>query len=161
MTQIVYAFMVLRLGVSSVYLSPDATCRNTAPELFQATSAFVSLSIAAWTLLIFGYLLPFGIVAALLTWNGYNPESAMESTSPTFPGVLPSAYTNSGAPPGVIDRVQTVILEEFPDHYPKECCVSVLVCATFDLFAGIGSSACGWTNATLEVTVLRLSLVFH
>lgn len=56
---LVYAMLVLRLGVRSVFFEDGSTCRKSAPELYNASVAFVSLSIAAWATILFGYLLPF------------------------------------------------------------------------------------------------------
>ena len=114
-----YAMLVLRLGVESVFLEEDTTCRRTAPELFQSSAAFISLSIAAWSTLVLGYLLPFCFVATLLTLNGYTPSSDHQRGGAPFT-VFPTAM---GAPPGCIDELRVVTLEEFPADYPRECCI--------------------------------------
>ena len=123
-TYLLYALLVLRLGVRSVFASGDADCRDTAPELYNASAAFVSLSLAAWATILFGYLLPFVVVAALLTCNGYNPSAAAEqrTTGPTQP-VFPAAYATTGAPPGTIDLLHVLRVEDFPEDYPRECCI--------------------------------------
>jgi hypothetical protein len=103
---LIYALLVIRLGIRSVFLTDDTTCDDTAPELFKASLAFVSLSIAAWATIFCGYLLPFFVVAAMLTYNGY-----------------PAAYTMSGAPPGCVDLLTVISIEDFPADYPRECCI--------------------------------------
>lgn len=109
-------------------MADDSTCPQTAPELYQSSAAFVSLSIAAWSTIVLGYLVPFCFVASLLTWNGYSPtadNATQNGTGSAFVGgVFPAAYSTTGAPPGTVDQMQTVLLEEFPDTYPQECCVS-------------------------------------
>jgi len=140
MGYLVYAMLVLRLGIRSVYRSGDSICSNTAPEFFFATFIFVSLSLAAWATIILGYLVPFCFVAVLLTRNGYFPNA--ETTSTPGTGVagggprvgmrigtivsFPNTYSNP-APPGCVDRLRVVLLDEFPDSFPKECCVSLLM----------------------------------
>lgn len=117
-----YALLVLRMGVNSVFLDSETTCPVTARELFQTSKAFVALSIAAWTTIILGYLVPFCVVATLLTRNGYTPASDSQrgdSTAGPFT-VLPSVI---GAPPGCVDEMPVVMLEDFPAHYPMECCI--------------------------------------
>jgi hypothetical protein len=116
-----YALLVLRLGIHSVYLDNDVTCRRTAPELFQSSTAFVSLTIAAWSTIILGYLVPFCFVATLLTWNGYTPsaDTPLNGTPSPFT-VFPSS---NGAPPGCVDQLRVVVLEDFPDDFPMECCI--------------------------------------
>jgi hypothetical protein len=120
---LLYALMVLRLGLRSL-LDEDATCRNTAPELYNSSAAFVSLSIAAWTTILCGYLLPFCVVAALLTYNGYNPSAhtLQDNNGPTQP-VFPAAYSTTGAPPGCVDQLPLLRMEDFPDDYTPECCI--------------------------------------
>lgn len=113
--------MVLRLGIKSVFLADDSTCPSTATELYQSSAVFVSLSIAAWSTIVLGYLVPFCFVATLLTWNGYTPTA--ENQEQPLGGVFPASYSTTGAPPGCVDRLRTVLLEEFPDDYPHECCI--------------------------------------
>jgi hypothetical protein len=122
---LIYALLVLRLGIQSVFMTDDSTCRTTASELYQSSAAFVSLSIAAWSTIVLGYLVPFCFVATLLTWNGYTPyaDANREEAAPGFGGVFPAAYGTSGAPPGCVDQLRTVLLEEFPDDYPHEWCI--------------------------------------
>lgn len=127
--QLIYAILVLRLGIRSVFLKDDETCSTTAPELFQSSAVFVSLTIAAWSTIVLGYLVPFCFVATLLTLNGYSPASDISREREEglhFHGVFPAAYSSSGAPPGCIDQLRTILLDEFPDEYPHECCVSLL-----------------------------------
>ena len=120
---LLYAMLVLRLGINSVFMDRDSTCQQSAPELYKASAAFVSLSLAAWGLIICGYLLPFCVVAAMLTCNGYNPSStADERNRPTQP-VFPAAYSNTGAPPGCIEMIPVISLDDFPVDYPRECCI--------------------------------------
>ena len=76
----------------------------------------------AWSTIVFGYLVPFCIVAVLLTWNGYTPpSSSSDSSQPNHRfTVFPTAMS---APPGCVDRLRTVIPNEFPSQYPLECCI--------------------------------------
>jgi len=125
---LIYAICVLRIGVTSVYFSPESTCSDTAPEFFQAAAAFVTLSLAAWSTIVVGYLFPFCFVAIILTRNGYSPSSDSNgeeaiNAAVGIPGVFPNAYANAGAPPECIDRLQVIMLHEFPDDYPRECCI--------------------------------------
>jgi Ring finger domain len=116
---LMYAFLVLRMGIRSVFMKKEATCRTTAPELFQSSTAFVSLSIAAWSTIVLGYLLPFGIAATLLTLNGYTPTSDSQrdgTAGPVFP-------TPMGAPPGCVDQLRKVRLEDLTSESAKECCI--------------------------------------
>ena len=119
-----YALLVLRVGIHSVYMDKGITCRRTAPELFQSSTAFVSLSIAAWSTIVLGYLVPFCCVATLLTWNGYSPSAETHPSgggpAAPFATVFPSSL---GAPPGCVDQLRIVMLEEFPDDFPMECCI--------------------------------------
>jgi Ring finger domain len=120
-----YALLVLRMGVRSVFFNDDETiCPSTAPELFQSARLFVCLSVAAWTTIIFGYLVPFIVVAAMLTWNGYTPTSdATRDGDGSGPfTVLPSVM---GAPPHCIDEIPIIALDDFPVQYPMECCICV------------------------------------
>lgn len=117
-----YALLVLRLGIFSVLLDRGATCRQTAPELFQSSTAFVSLSIAAWSTIVLGYLVPFALVATLLTWNGYTPSSdAHPHGAPNPFSVFPSSAM--GAPPGCVDQLKIVMLQDFSADHPMECCI--------------------------------------
>ena len=126
-----YALLVLRLGIRSVFFEDDSTCHETAPELYQPSAVFIILSISAWSIVVLGYLVPFCFVAMLLTWNGYTPASDRELANDTagvaamgpFGGVFPAAYSNAGAPPGCMDQLRVVLLEEFPEDYPQECCI--------------------------------------
>ena len=122
-TYLIYALLVLRMGARSVLLNDDATtCHITAPELFQSATIFVCLSVAAWTTIIFGYLIPFVVVATLLTLNGYTPttDSAQHGAGAAPFTVFPSVM---GAPPHCIDEMPIIVLEDFPLHYPMECCI--------------------------------------
>jgi len=94
---IVYAIMVLRLGMQSVFFSPDSTCPRTAPELYQTAAVFISLSLGVWFTILFGYVLPFICVIVILTRNGYAPTSDMPAWGKVFPS------SNRGAPDGTID----------------------------------------------------------
>jgi hypothetical protein len=114
-----YALLVLRMGINCVFLEKETTCPITAPELFQTSTAFVALSIAAWTTIVLGYLVPFCVVATLLTLNGYTPGSDSQRDGSSFT-VFPSVM---GAPPGCVDEMPIVMLEDFPAHYPMECCI--------------------------------------
>lgn len=121
---LLYALLVLRLGIRSVFLDNNSTCQSTATELFNSSAVFVSLSLAAWTTILCGYLLPFCVVAALLTYNGYNPSAHINQDEHSAPqAVFPAAYSTTGAPPGCVDRLQLLRMEDFPDNYPGECCI--------------------------------------
>jgi len=56
----------------------------------------------------------------LLTRNGYSPTLEGDQNGSNF-GVFPGS--NNGAPPGCIDRLKEVKLDEFQPYYPKECCI--------------------------------------
>jgi len=124
---LIYAICVLRIGVKSVYFSPESTCPDGAPEFYSAAAAFVTLSLAAWSTIVVGYLFPFCFVAIILTRNGYSPsadiEGGEEAINAAIPGVFPNYHANSGAPSGCIDRLQVIMLHEFPADYPRECCI--------------------------------------
>jgi hypothetical protein len=121
---LLYALLVLRLGIRSVFLDDNSTCQSTATELFNSSAVFVSLSLAAWTTILCGYLLPFCVVAALLTYNGYNPSTHInEDEHGAAHAVFPAAYSTTGAPAGCIDQMQLLRMEDFPDDYPRECCI--------------------------------------
>jgi len=121
LTYLVYAIMVLRLGITSVFVADDSTCPQTAPELFNASMGFITLSIIAWGVIVGGYLIPFCVVAAMLTHNGYNPSAGGgNDISPVFP----AAYSNTGAPPGCIEMMPVLAPGTFPaEGYPNECCI--------------------------------------
>lgn len=123
---LLYASLVLRMGIQSVFVF-QGTCQSTAPELFNACIAFVSLSIAAWATIFLGYLLPFCVVAGMLTYNGYHPSSS-SSTNVAQVGatqpVFPAAYSTTGAPRGTVDRLSVIDIDSaFPAEYPRECCI--------------------------------------
>jgi len=121
-----YAMLVLRLGVQSVFMTEESLCPHTAKKLFNTTKVFVSISIAAWLLVLFGYLLPFCLVAILLTRNGFSPETELnQGTGQNI--VVPLPNRNSGAPPGCIDMLKAVTLEDFGENFPNECCVSLKI----------------------------------
>jgi hypothetical protein len=122
-----YAMLVLRLGISSIFLNEGSQCPYTAKKLFNTTRIFVSITIAAWLLVLFGYLIPFCIVAILLTRNGYSPalEQNQGSNRQNF-GVFPLSNVHNGAPPSCIDRMKSLSVEEFREDFPRECCVSHL-----------------------------------
>jgi hypothetical protein len=121
---LVYALLVLRLGIRSVFLDDSSTCQDTAKELFNSSAVFVSLSLTAWTTILCGYLLPFCVVAALLTYNGYNPSIQInQEEDGAAHAVYPAAYSTTGAPAGCIDQMQLLRMEDFPDDYPRECCI--------------------------------------
>jgi hypothetical protein len=122
-----HALLVLRMGIKNVFLDKETPCPITAPEIFQTSKAFVALSIAVWTTIVLGYVVPFCVVATLLTLNGYTPASDSQrdgstgaSASPFTSTVFPSVM---GAPPGCVDQMPIVMLEDFPAHYPMECCI--------------------------------------
>ena len=115
--------LVLRIGISSVFLSHGSECARTASKLFNTTRVFVSISIAAWMLVLFGYFIPFCIVAVMLTRNGYSPASEDDQNGRNF-GVFPLSNVNNSAPSICIDLLGTLRLEDFSEDYPRECCVS-------------------------------------
>ena len=126
---LIYAACVLRLGIASVFATTtteDAKCQTTAPDFFHASAAFVSLSLAAWMTIIVGYLIPFCVVAVLLTINGYNPNTSSTtggSNTPPFP-FLSCGYTTVGTPPGCVDQLRTIELQHLPGSLDsKECCI--------------------------------------
>jgi len=122
---VIYALLVLRLGVKSIYFAPEnSTCSQTAPELYHSSRVFVYLSIAVWFTILFGYVIPFCVVATLLTWNGYHPsaDTIPSATRGTTTGVFPTAVSN-GTSSQTIHQFRTIILQEFPSHYPRECCI--------------------------------------
>jgi hypothetical protein len=121
---LLYALLVLRLGIRSVFLENDTTCQESATELFNTSAVFVSLSLAAWTTILCGYLLPFCVVAALLTYNGYNPSAHInQDDHGASQAVFPAAYSTTGAPAGCVDQLRLLRMEDFPDDYPHECCI--------------------------------------
>lgn len=111
---IVYAVLVLRLGVKSVFFSPNSKCRQTAPELFQTATVFISLSLGAWCTILFGYVLPFICVIVVLTRNGYAPTGDMAAWGNVFP------TTQRGAPEGTIDMLTQVSPNEITE---TECII--------------------------------------
>ena len=119
-----YAMLVLRLGVQSAFITEGSLCPETAKKLFNTTKVFVSISIAAWLLVLFGYLLPFCLVAILLTRNGFSPETELNQGAGQNI-VVPLSNRNSCAPPGCIDKLKVVTLEDFDESFPNECCVSL------------------------------------
>lgn len=119
-----YAVMVLSLGIRSTYMNNDEfTCKDTAPDLFNASIAFVSLSIAAWATIICGYLIPFFVVAILLTLNGYNPATDVPGSGLTPQAVFPAAYSTSGAPSGCIDALSVIPVHSITSDENLECCI--------------------------------------
>ena len=134
---LLYALLVLRLGVNSVlFPSESSMCHETAPRLFHTSLAFVSLSIAAWATIICGYIIPFLIVAILLTMNGYNPYTTSHntgnygsSTGTSFP-VIPNAFATTGAPPGCVDQLRILSMDDVPI---SECCICMELFAAPDV----------------------------
>jgi hypothetical protein len=129
-----YAMLVLRLGIICIFFQ-DGTCEKTAPELFNASAAFISLSIAAWVTILGGYLLPFCVVAAMLTYNGYNPASL--DTMADMPAVFPAAYSSTGAPAGCIELLPVVQVVCDGD-FPRECCICMEEFRTTDMVVETG-----------------------
>ena len=129
---------VLRTGVRSVCIA-DTTCDDTAPELFYASVVFIGLSLLAWATILCGYLIPFFFVAFLLTRNGYFPNGNLTSSRGVMGGrrarigtgrisemvgeAFPNTVSNP-APAGTVEALPVVFLNEFPESYQKECCVS-------------------------------------
>lgn len=125
---VIFALLVLRLGVKSTYFAPDdSTCYQTAPEMYQSSRVFVYISIAVWCTILFGYIIPFCVVATLLTWNGYHPSADMmlNFSQGGTTGVFPTAV-NTGAPPNTIENFRSVAVQEFPSQYPRECCICLV-----------------------------------
>jgi len=140
--------LVLRLGIQSCFIK-ETTCPSTAPELFYSSLVFVCLSLLAWAIIFLGYLIPFIFVAMLLARNGYFPNGSPTSSRGVMGGrrtrhsllgngrisgivgeVMPNHLSNP-APHGTLDRLRVVLLNELPDSYQKECCVSascVILC---------------------------------
>ena len=57
----------------------------------------------------------------MLTMNGYTPLPDPQSGNSSTPfTVFP---TSMAAPPGCVDELPIVMLEDFPAHYPMECCI--------------------------------------
>ena len=142
-----YALLVLRIGITSVYVDgqqPESTCQLTAPELFNSSFVFVTLTLLAWGTIILGYLIPFCFVAVLLTWNGYNPgESVNEARVTAGPipgGVFSGAYGSNAAPPECIDQMHQVHLGEMGENCPQECCICM---EDFRMADGIVQTDCG------------------
>jgi hypothetical protein len=117
---IVYAVMVLRLGILCVFVFDNVACRQTAPNLFRASTAFVSLSIAGWVF-VCGYLLHLLVVVAMLTYNGYDPSS--EEEGGTARVVFPAVYSTTGAPDGSVDLLEQVSRADIPDLHECSICM--------------------------------------
>lgn len=117
-----YAMLVLRMGINNTFLDQGSTCPLTSKKLFNTTRVFVSISLSAWLFILLGYLIPFCVVAVLLTINGYSPAAELNPNAPNF-GVFPIGNSGSAAPAGCIDRMKHIKLEDFPGDYPTECCI--------------------------------------
>ena len=138
--QLVYAMLVLRLGIQSVFIK-ETTCSNTAPELFYSSLVFICLSLLAWATICLGYLIPFVFVAILLTHNGYFPNGELTSRRGVMGGrrtrigngrisgmvgeAMPNHLSNP-SPDGTIDRLTVILPEEIPDSYQKECAICLM-----------------------------------
>jgi Ring finger domain len=108
-TYLIYALMVMKMGVTSVYMGGETVdCQQTAPELFKASQVFVTLSLTVWVVFFAGYLLPFTAVAVLLTWNGYHPT---HTNFPVFPA------TNTVSASDAVDHLQVIRMPE------GNCCI--------------------------------------
>ena len=119
--------LVLRLGLTSVFLSPESQCRRTAPQLYQTATVFVSLTLGAWSVVLFGYVIPFICVIIILTRNGYVSTSDMVAWGNVFPN------GSRGAPEGTIDLLKVISMDEAPE---AECCVSIMLfCFTSSNFS--------------------------
>mmetsp|Transcript_14563 Transcript_14563/g.22447 ORF Transcript_14563/g.22447 Transcript_14563/m.22447 type:complete len:702 (+) Transcript_14563:193-2298(+) len=129
---IAFAMTVLYSGVKSVFLTDESTCSRTAPELFQTCKVFVVLSIAAWSTVMLVYMIPFFFIALFLTRNGYLPPSTIVERDDMLRGAAGAASLtvrmggSVGAPPECIERLRVVRLQDFPAHYPKECCICMV-----------------------------------
>ena len=89
--------------------------------------------------ILLGYLIPFFFVAFLLTRNGYFPNGNLTSSRGVMGGrrarigtgrisemvgeAFPNTVSNP-APAGTVEALPVVFLNEFPESYQKECCVS-------------------------------------
>lgn len=113
--------IVLRIGIASVFLTHESSCPKTATTLFNTTRVFVTISVIAWLLILFGYLIPFCIVAIMLTRNGYSPGGEDNQQGLNF-GVFPD--TTNGAPSNCIRLLKTICSKDLGEEHPKECCVS-------------------------------------
>ena len=125
--QLTYAMTVLRLGVNAVLRTPAGSqCPHTATELYRSTRVFVLVSLATWVVIIVGYLIPFFVVAILLTRNGYSPTTDRNSIDGdrNFSVFPLSTYGRNPAPPDCIERLKVVTFDELRPQDPKECCVS-------------------------------------
>lgn len=140
---LMYAALILRLGIMSVFMPPEeSTCQQTAPALFRACAAFVSLSLAAWGLIVFGYVFPMFATAALLTWNGYHPtyNDTIHGGDTPQAMFLPTMYARTGAPPGFIDELPTISYNELAgNNYTRECCICM---ENFEENDGIVKTVC-------------------
>uniref|UniRef100_A0A7S3Q2V0 RING-type domain-containing protein n=1 Tax=Chaetoceros debilis TaxID=122233 RepID=A0A7S3Q2V0_9STRA len=129
---ITYAMLVLRLGIRVIFLS-EGGCRHTATKLFNTTRVYVIMSVCAWMLILFGYFIPFCAVAIVLTRNGYSPavdgDAHSADTHNRF-GVFPGV---NSAPPGCIDRLKVLKLDDFLSEYPRECCICMTDFTTSDI----------------------------
>lgn len=114
--------LVLRIGINSTFLDQGSSCPLTSKRLFITTRVFVSISLSAWLFILMGYLIPFCVVAILLTINGYSPAAELNPNAPNF-GVFPISHSSCAAPSNCIDRMKHVNLDDFPRHYPTECCI--------------------------------------
>jgi len=113
----IYAMNVLGIGIRCVFSTEDVTCPETAPELFQTSRVFVFISLASWCTVILGYFAPLCLTIVLLRQNFYTADDVVEGLSGY------GSLGNAGAPPECIEQLRVLHLEEFPDEYPKECCV--------------------------------------
>ena len=139
--------LVLHIGVNAVLLTPqNSQCESTATELYRSSRVFVLVSLIAWVIIIVGYLIPFFVVAFLLTRNGYSPTNdARDRNFSVFPL---SSYGRNAAPPDCIDRLKVVSIDELRPHDTKECCVSY--------FRSFSCNCMKYTNFGDNVSVLDL-----
>ncbi|GFH47192.1 E3 ubiquitin-protein ligase RNF128 [Chaetoceros tenuissimus] len=119
---ITYALLVLRMGVLNIFSSGDSECPHTAKKLFNTTRVFVCMTMAAWFVVLFGYLIPFTIVAFQLTRNGYSPATELNDDERQRFGVFPLPNRNR-APSNCIEKLHTIEFSDFREDFPRECCI--------------------------------------
>ena len=141
-----------------MFLQPSSTCSETAPELFASGRSFVCLSIAAWIMILLGYLVPFCFLAVILSHSGGRNSSTgvagLVAPGAGMNGDWRNVWNNVpgrnlGAPSECMDLLDIILLHDFPEEYPKDCCVRTLaafflsmmgdvLCNSFILLFGYG-----------------------
>lgn len=131
---ITYALLVLRMGVLNIFSSEDSECPHTAKKLFNTTRVFVCMTMAAWFVVLFGYFIPFTIVAYQLTRNGYSPAAELNEDERQRFGVFPLPNRNR-APSNCIEKLHTIEFSDFREDFPRECCVRRIYLLELDLLS--------------------------